>query len=51
VRINTQLVDATTGRHLWAERYDRPFRDIFALQDDIIHQIVTTLRLQFTLHE
>jgi TolB-like protein/cytochrome c-type biogenesis protein CcmH/NrfG len=51
VRINAQLVDATTGRHLWAERYDRPFTDIFALQDDIIHKIVTTLKLQFTLHE
>jgi tetratricopeptide (TPR) repeat protein len=51
VRINAQLVDATTGRHLWAERYDRPFKDIFALQDDIIHKIVTTLKLQFTLHE
>jgi len=31
VRINTQLVDATTGRHLWAERYDRELQDIFAL--------------------
>lgn len=51
VRINAQLVDATTGRHLWAERYDRPFKDIFALQDEIIHKIVTTLKLQFTLHE
>ncbi len=33
VRINTQLVDATTGHHLWAERYDRELTEIFALQD------------------
>jgi TolB-like protein/DNA-binding winged helix-turn-helix (wHTH) protein/cytochrome c-type biogenesis protein CcmH/NrfG len=51
VRVNAQLVDATTGRHVWAERYDRPFKDIFALQDEIIQKIVTTLKLQVTLHE
>src|SRR5262249_2148986 len=33
VRITAQLIDATTGEHLWAERYDRPLKDIFALQD------------------
>jgi adenylate cyclase len=51
VRINAQLVDATTGRHLWAERYDRPLQDIFALQDEIVQRIVTTLELQLTLWE
>jgi TolB-like protein len=35
VRISSQLVEAETGGHLWAERYDRPFNDIFALQDEI----------------
>jgi TolB-like protein len=35
VRVTTQLIDATTGGHLWSERYDRPFSDIFALQDEI----------------
>jgi adenylate cyclase len=35
VRINAQLIDATNGAHLWAERYDRSLDDIFALQDDI----------------
>ena len=35
VRITAQLIDATTGAHLWAERYDRALDDIFALQDEI----------------
>src|SRR5262249_6707543 len=34
VRITAQLIDATTGGHLWTERFDRPFTDIFALQDE-----------------
>ncbi|MBV8357458.1 MAG: adenylate/guanylate cyclase domain-containing protein [Deltaproteobacteria bacterium] len=49
VRITVQLADATTGGEVWAERYDRPFRDIFALQDEIVRRIVTTLNLQLTL--
>jgi adenylate cyclase len=51
VRITAQLVDATTGDHIWAERYDRPMRDIFALQDEIVGRILTTLKLQITLEE
>ncbi len=51
VRINAQLIDATTGYHLWAEHYDRPLKDIFALQDEIVQKIVTTLKLQLTLRE
>jgi len=51
VRITAQLVDATTGHHLWAERYDRELIDIFALQDEIVQRIVTTLKLQLTLWE
>ncbi len=35
VRITAQLVDATTDYEIWAERYDRPLQDIFALQDEI----------------
>ena len=35
IRINAQLIDALTGRHLWAERYERDLKDIFALQDEI----------------
>ena len=51
VRITTQLVDATTGGHLWSERYDRPLKDVFALQDEIVQKIVTTLKLQLSLWE
>ncbi len=49
VRITAQLVDTTTGDHIWAESYDRPLRDIFLLQDEIVQRIVTTLSLQLTL--
>ena len=51
VRITAQLIDATTGEQLWSERFDRPFKDIFALQDEIVQKIVTTLGLQLTLQE
>jgi adenylate cyclase len=51
VRITVQLVDTTTGHHLWAERYDRPFTEIFSLQDNVVQKIVTTLDLQLTLQE
>ncbi|MBI3796633.1 MAG: tetratricopeptide repeat protein [Deltaproteobacteria bacterium] len=51
VRIVAQLVDTTTDVHVWSERYDRPLKDIFALQDEIVQQIVTTLKLQLTLEE
>ena len=40
VRITGQLIDAATGAHVWAERYDRKFDDIFALQDDITLSVV-----------
>src|SRR6266852_4297664 len=49
VRITAQLADATTGADLWAVRYDRPMRDIFSLQDEIVRRIVTTLNLQLDL--
>src|SRR5712692_2186561 len=51
VRITAQLIDATQDYHLWTERYDRPLQDIFALQDEIVQKIVTTLKLQLTLWE
>ena len=38
VRITAQLIDALTGHHLWAERYDRDLKDLFALQDEITHE-------------
>jgi len=48
VRITAQLVDATTGYHIWAERYDQEARDIFALQDAVTQQIVRTLAVKLT---
>jgi adenylate cyclase len=51
LRIIAQLIDATSGEHLWAEHYDRPLKDIFAVQDEIVQKIVTTLNLQLTLWE
>jgi len=46
VRINAQLIDAFTGHHLWAERYDQELKDIFSLQDEITQKIVVTLRVE-----
>ncbi len=46
VRITAQLVDASRGYHLWAERYDRDLKDIFVLQDEIAQKIVTALQLK-----
>src|SRR5262249_5448913 len=40
VRINVQLIDATGGGHLWAERFDRSLEDIFAVQDEVTSKIV-----------
>jgi adenylate cyclase len=51
VRITVQLIDATTGYHLWSEQYDRPIKYIFALQDEIVQKIVTTLKLPLALQE
>jgi len=48
VRVNAQLVDALGGQHLWAERYDGSMRDIFALQDKVIRQIVAALAVNLT---
>ena len=46
VRVTAQLVDAATGAHLWAERYDRDVEDIFALQDELTQKIVGVLRVK-----
>jgi adenylate cyclase len=43
VRITAQLIDAITGNHLWAERYDRDLKEIFSVQDDVVHTIVAIL--------
>jgi adenylate cyclase len=51
VRITAQLIDATTGYHLWAEHYDGELKDIFALQDGITQKIVTALSPKLTAAE
>jgi adenylate cyclase len=48
VRITAQLVDTITEGHLWAERYDRELKDIFALQDEVTQKIVTALAVKLT---
>ena len=48
VRITAQLIDATTGHHLWSERYDRELKDIFAIQDEITMKIITALQVELT---
>jgi TolB-like protein/Tfp pilus assembly protein PilF len=47
VRITAQLIDASTGHHVWAERYDRDLEDIFAVQDEITESIVTAVGPEF----
>jgi len=48
VRITAQLIDAKNGQHLWAENYDRDFKDIFEIQDEITLNIVSSMRLKLT---
>ena len=45
VRVNAQLVDADSGAHLWAERFDREASDLLAVQNEINNRIAATLRL------
>jgi adenylate cyclase len=46
VRVTGQLIDATDGGHVWADRYDRDLTDIFAIQDEITHAIVEQLKVK-----
>ncbi len=48
VRITAQLIDTMTGYHLWAERYDRDLKEIFALQDEITMKILQSIRVKLT---
>jgi len=48
VRITAQLIDAQSGHHLWAERYDRDLKDVFAIQDEITKKIITALQVKLT---
>jgi adenylate cyclase len=51
IRINAQLIDALTGHHIWAERYDGDLKDIFALQDEITMKILTATQVKLTAGE
>src|SRR5262245_33554940 len=51
VRINTQLVEADSGAHLWAERYDRDLSDVFALQDEITESVVAAIEPELLIVE
>jgi adenylate cyclase len=48
IRVNTQLIDATTGSHIWAERYDNMIENVFDLQDDITSRIISALEVKLT---
>jgi adenylate cyclase len=48
VRITAQLIDALTGHHLWAERYERDLKDLFALQDEVTTKVLTAMRVKLT---
>jgi TolB-like protein/Tfp pilus assembly protein PilF len=48
VRVTAQLIDASTGHHLWADRYDHTLTDIFALQDELTRKIVTAVDVKLT---
>jgi adenylate cyclase len=51
IRVNAQLIDAKTDRHLWAERYDRQLTDVFAVQDDVKREIVDALEVKLSAGE
>ncbi len=48
IRISAQLIDATSGHHLWVDRYDRDLQDFFALQDEITLKIVLALQVKLS---
>ena len=48
LRVNVQLIDAETGSHLWAERFDNPVADLFEMQDEIVSRLANALNVQLT---
>jgi TolB-like protein/class 3 adenylate cyclase len=46
VRVNVQLIDAETGNHLWAERFDKPLADLFDMQDEIVSRLANALNTE-----
>ena len=51
LRVNVQLIDAETGNHLWAERFDKPVADLFDMQDEIVSRLANTLDAQLVAAE
>ncbi len=51
VRVNAQLIDATTGGHLWAERFDKPLANLFSMQDDIVASLASRLGAELMANE
>jgi TolB-like protein/Tfp pilus assembly protein PilF len=50
-RVNVQLIDAETGNHIWAERFDKPVADLFDMQDEIVSRLANTLNTQLAVAE
>ena len=51
MRVNVQLIDAETGNHLWAERFDKPLADLFDMQDEIVARLASALNAQLVVAE
>ena len=51
MRVNVQLIDATAGNHLWAERFDKPLADLFEMQDEIVARLAGALNAQLVAAE
>ena len=51
LRVNVQLIDAETGAHLWAERFDKPLADLFDMQDEIVARVAEALNTQLVAAE
>jgi TolB-like protein/class 3 adenylate cyclase len=51
IRVNVQLIDAETGNHLWAERFDKPLADLFEMQDEIVSRLANTLNAELVAAE
>ena len=51
VRVNAQLIDAETGGHLWAERFDKPLADLFSMQDEIVASLASQLGAELITNE
>ena len=51
MRVNVQLVDAESGNHLWADRFDKPVADLFDMQDEIVARLANALNAQLIIAE